>query len=333
MLEGGASMKKELNKKLRIIVFSSISFVLLSMTSCSTLSKLIIESLEEPVDYEVYDEDKNADEAIGDAVVTGIDGIRKAAEDNITPEEAYYIGRTVAAIITKNYQIYDSPEATRYLNSICSSITINSAVPYLYKGYYVAILDTDEINALATPGGHIFVTRGLLKCTDSEDAVAAVLAHEISHIQLNHSLKAIKSSRITSATMEGVKNVTTTVYENSEVNKYGIVKKEDFDFLTNAGDEIVKTLMNSGFSITQEFDADRNALMLMSDSGYDPAAMDDMLNLLDKNNTKGASGWSKTHPSPTARKKNVKNFKKKYTYKGSNKKNRQKRFKEYKEYF
>ena len=326
-------MKRELNRKLRIILLSGAAFAVFSFTSCTTLSRLIVESLEEPVDYEEYEDEKSGEEAIADAVVTGIDGIRKAAEDNITPEEAYYIGRTVAAIITKNYKIYDSPDATRYLNKICSAITINSAMPYLYKGYYVAILDTDEINALATPGGHIFVTRGLLKCTDSEDAVAAVLAHEISHIQLNHSIKAIKSSRITSATMEGVKNVTNKVYENSKVNQYGIVKQEDLDFLTNAGDEIVNTLMNSGFSITQEFDADRNALMLMSDSGYDPEAMDDMLNLLDKNIAEGDSGWSKTHPSPTARKKNVKNFKKKYPYKGSSKKSRQRRFEEYKEYF
>ena len=326
-------MKIELKRKLRIIVLSALVTAAFSLTSCATLTRIMSEVLEEPVDYEEYDEEKSGEEAIAEAVVTGIDGIRKAAEDNITPEEAYYIGRTVAAIITKNYKIYDSPDATEYLNKICTSITLNSSVPYLYKGYYVAILDTDEINALATPGGHIFVTRGLLKCTDSEDAVAAVLAHEISHIQLNHSIKAIKSSRITSAALEGVKNVTTKVYENSDANKYKIVKQEDLDFLTNAGDEIVKTLMDSGFSITQEFDADRNALMLMSDSGYDPEAMDDMLSLLENNITDGDLGWSKTHPSPAARKKNVKNFKKKYPYKGSSKKNRQKRFKEYKYYF
>ena len=322
-------------EKRKIFISLPLAFAMLTalmFTSCSTLAR-VISSIEQPIYYEEEDDDKNGDEAIADAVVTGIDGIIKAAEDNITPEEAYYIGRTVAAIITKNYKVYDSPEATAYLNKICTAITINSAVPYLYKGYYVAILDSDEINALATPGGHIFVTRGLLKCTDSEDAVAAVLAHEISHIQLNHSIKAIKSSRVTSATMQGVKGVTTSVYENSDPRFQGLVSQEDLDYLTNAGDEIVKTLVDSGFSVTQEFDADRNALMLMSDSGYDPEAMNDMLDLLERNIKEGESGWSKTHPSPSARKRNVKNFKKKYTYKGSSKKNRQKRFDELKEYF
>ena len=322
-------------EKRKIFISLPLAFAMLTallFTSCSTLARLIT-SIEQPIYYEEEDDDKSGEEAVADAVVTGIDGIIKAAEDNITPEEAYYIGRTVAAIITKNNKVYDSPEATEYLNKICTAITINSAVPYLYKGYYVAILDTDEINALATPGGHIFVTRGLLKCTDSEDAVAAVLAHEISHIQLNHSIKAIKSSRVTSATMQGVKGVTNSVYENSDPRFQGLVSQEDLDYLTNAGDEIVKTLVDSGFSVTQEFDADRNALMLMSDSGYDPEAMNDMLDLLDRNLKEGASGWSKTHPSPSARKRNVKNFKKKYTYKGSSKKNRQKRFDELKEYF
>jgi len=327
-------MKIDIKRKLFVsLPLAFVMLIALMFTSCSTLAS-VISSIEQPVYYEEEDDDeKSGDEAIADAVVTGIDGIIKAAEDNITPEEAYYIGRTVAAIITKNYKVYDSPEATAYLNKICTAITINSPVPYLYKGYYVAILDTDEINALATPGGHIFVTRGLLKCTDSEDAVAAVLAHEISHIQLNHSIKAIKSSRVTSATMQGVKGITTSVYENSDARFQGIVSQFDLDYLTSAGDEIVKTLVDSGFSVTQEFDADRNALMLMSDSGYDPEAMNDMLNLLERNIKEGEFGWSKTHPSPSARKRNVKNFKKKYTYKGSSKKNRQKRFNELKEYF
>ena len=327
-------MKIYCNKNFRKIalILSAVIFSSAFFTSCATLRKI----LEEGILQKEYDEkDLEEDEAaIADAVITSIDGIKKAVTDNITPEEAYYIGRTVAAIITKKYKVYDSPEATEYLNKICSAITLNSAVPYLYKGYYVAILDSDEINAFATPGGHIFVTRGLLQCTNSEDAVAAVLAHEISHIQLSHSIKAIKSNRITSATMKGVKDVASTVYERkADEMVQAVFSQERLDFLTSAGDEIVKTLVDSGFSVTQEFNADTNALMLMSDAGYDPCAMNDMLVLLQKNIKEYGGGWSKTHPSPAARRKNVKNFRKKYPYKGSGKKNRQKRFKHYREYF
>src|SRR5574344_2492121 len=115
--------------------------------------------------------------------------------EEITPEQEYYIGRAVAGTILEKYNVYNSEKMQKYLNEICSAIVINSDKPVLYKGYYVAILDTDEVNAFATSGGHILVSRGLLSCAESEDARAAGIAHEVSHIQLQHSIKAIKSSR------------------------------------------------------------------------------------------------------------------------------------------
>ena len=125
--------------------------------------------------------------------------IGRAAED-ISPEQEYYIGRAVAATILTNYKIYtENPALSAYLNQICQAIVINSSQPELYNGYHVAILDSPELNAFATSGGHIFVTLGLLECVTSEDALAAVIAHEIAHIQLQHSIKAIKTSRITHA--------------------------------------------------------------------------------------------------------------------------------------
>ena len=53
-------MKRELNKKLRFIALSAVAFVSLSLTSCTTLTRLIVESLEEPVDYEEYEDEKVA---------------------------------------------------------------------------------------------------------------------------------------------------------------------------------------------------------------------------------------------------------------------------------
>ena len=95
--------------------------------------------------------------------------------EEITPEQEYYIGRAVAGTILEKYNVYNSAKMQKYLNEICSAIVINSDKPVLYKGYYVAILDTDEVNAFATSGGHILVSRGLLQCAKSEDALAAVL--------------------------------------------------------------------------------------------------------------------------------------------------------------
>lgn len=225
----------------------------------------------------------------------------KAAEE-ITPEQEYYIGRTVASTILNKYKLSkDVKELTLYLNEICSAITINSEMPYLYKGYYVAVLDSDEINAMATPGGHILITRGLINCTDSEDALAAVIAHEIGHIQLKHSIKAIKSSRATDAIMS---TASASITERTA----GLGDKVDqlTDGLNDAASDIAKNLVETGFSKAQEFAADKKALTLMKDAGYDPNCMLDMLALLQVNSEGKTEGFSKTHPSPESRIDNVK---------------------------
>jgi predicted Zn-dependent protease len=98
--------------------------------------------------------------------------------EDISPEQEYYIGRTVGAQILKKYGPYTNRLATAYINSIGQSLARASDLPETFGGYHFLIQDSDEINALAAPGGLVFVTRGMLRCCRSEDAVAAVLAHE-----------------------------------------------------------------------------------------------------------------------------------------------------------
>ena len=156
------------------------------------------------------DEGFSTEMAVLGAITSSVESIEKASE-TITPEEEYYIGRSVAASIATQFPVdHGNLQMTTYLNNICETLVMNSDKPYLFKGYYVVILDTDEINAMATPGGHIFVSRGLIDCTDSEDALAAVLAHEIAHVQLGHSVSAIKASRVRSAVSSTTKAVAVT---------------------------------------------------------------------------------------------------------------------------
>jgi predicted Zn-dependent protease len=230
------------------------------------------------------------------AIIKSADAIGKAAEE-ITPEQEYYIGRAVGATILTSYKIWNgSPTLTAYLNRICNTIVINSPKPDIYNGYHVAILDSDEINAFATSGGHIFVTRGLLACANSEDALAGVIAHEIAHIQLQHSIKAIKTSRITQAIL---------VTGSSAAGIAGSAAGLSLGELTNIFDEsvgeIVTTMVNNGYSQTQEFDADTNALSLMAEAGYEPSSLISMLEVLEKNQAGKSGGFNKTHPTPTRR--------------------------------
>lgn len=266
-------------------------------------------------------------EAVEQSMEKTMVSIEKAMEE-ISPEMEYYIGRTVAATILSQYKVLNAPELTEYVNKICASLVINSTKPYLYKGYFVIILDTDEINAMATPGGHIFITKGLLKCTDSEDALASVIAHEISHILLGHSIKAIKSSRITDAAMNAL--ITIGAYSLNEID-FIEVNKESLELFNQTSSTIVGTLVNSGFSVAQEYTADCTALMLMDKTGYEPDAMVNMLTALKKSETvkKRESGWGKTHPEPKKRLKVVKRFLRKIEPNGSKKSKRQKRYNSY----
>jgi predicted Zn-dependent protease len=229
-----------------------------------------------------------------DAISRSSDAIGNAAED-ITPEQEYYIGRAVGANILTGYRIWHgSPALTAYLNRICNTIVINSPRPEIYNGYHVAILDSDEINAFATPGGHIFITRGLIACTDSEDSLAAVIAHEIAHIQLQHGIKAIKASRFTQALL-------VTGSSAAGVAAEGLNLTELTDIFSESVGEIVTTLVNNGYSQTQEFDADNKALALMAAAGYEPSALISMLQALEKNQGSHPGGFNKTHPTPARR--------------------------------
>ena len=102
------------------------------------------------------------------------DAVSKAAEE-INPEQEYYIGRTIGAVITSKYKVYQNNSATDYINVMGQGLSKFSDMPETFGGYHFLVLDSDEINAFAAPGGFIFISRGLLRCCKDEDAVAAVL--------------------------------------------------------------------------------------------------------------------------------------------------------------
>ncbi len=197
------------------------------------------------------------------------------ALEEVSPLDEYITGREVAASIFGAYKPYtEDASLTDYVNKICAALVINSPDPALFNGYHVIILDTDEINAFATPGGHILVTRGLVSTAESEDALAAVIAHEIAHIQLRHGLRAIQTNR--------------------DVGDW-------FSQFTLSGAKTISDAINSGYSQTQEFDADITALALLAAAGYSPQGLIDMLRELEKKQSGIGGGFNSTHPSPASR--------------------------------
>lgn len=284
--------------KKRFTVFLIIITVPIIVLSCA-----LLESLNDPLKFT-----KNVIDVAAPIV---------EASKPIYNEEEYYIGREVAAIILSNYKLYRNNALEKYLNLICMTLVINSDMPEVYNGYHVAILDTDEINAFATPGGHILITRGLLSCAGSEDALAGVIAHELGHIQLKHGIGAIKANRLTNAAVES----TGTMIVGSK-------NKESLKFLEDASREIVTTLVNSGYSKTQEYSADSFAVKLMAKAGYDPNAMTEMLEVMREKQRTDHRGFGKTHPSAALRINKV-SWETKSLKGNYNRESRVKRFKEY----
>jgi predicted Zn-dependent protease len=222
-----------------------------------------------------------------------MEGAVAAAEDDVFPLDAYFLGRAVAAnIISRHRPWMQKPAATHYVNEICAALAVNSPMPEIYNGYHVLILDTAEMNAFATTGGHIFITRGLLEALATEDALAAILAHEIAHIQLQHSVDLIKSMRVTrdlSNTADRAAGIAARAASLSE-------RKTLFD---NAVRDMVTTLIINGYTREQEFQADIYAVKLLTLAGYSPAGLVEALSLLQ--NTGGNAGFNGTHPPPAQR--------------------------------
>lgn len=212
--------------------------------------------------------------------------------EDFTPEQEYYLGRAVGANILAKYKPLMDQRLTDYVNLIGAACSVASLRPETFGGYHFLVLDSEEINAFAAPGGLIFLTRGLLKCCRTEDELAAVIAHEIAHVQYKHGLQAIRQDRITKA----IGSIAQEALQNQETVTPEI--KELFDGSIR---DITFTLITNGYSQQFEFQADQGALVILGKTGYHPGALIKMLQTMKQRLKPGATDFFKTHPSPDSR--------------------------------
>lgn len=274
------------NVKLAVLGFGIMLALPVFISGCKTMEAMtnIGTSIGESVGIITEDQ--------AESISKSSKAVARSFED-FTPEQEYYIGRTVGAVIINKYKPYDDERVNAYINLLGQTLAKASDMPETFNGYHFLILDSDEINALAAPGGLIFITRGMLRCCRNEDAVAAVLAHEIGHVQFKHGLQAIKKSRITSALIilgtEGAKTFGGEDLANLTATFEGSIS------------DITSTLVNNGYSRKFERQADIAAVTILKRVGYDPNGLVDMLKMMDKKLKPGSPDFAKTHPSPTSR--------------------------------
>jgi predicted Zn-dependent protease len=172
-------------------------------------------------------------------------------------------GQQAAIEIGKAYEVYDDlPALQNYVNEIGQKLAKNSHRPHL--NYHFTVVDSPEINAFALPGGHIYVTRGILAYLNSEAELAAVLGHEIGHVTARHSVQ--QYSAATAANVAAsIGGIATAV------------------FLPQLGGQVAQSIQSllgltgnvllSGYGRGHELEADRLGAEYLARSGYDPQAM------------------------------------------------------------
>ena len=215
--------------------------------------------------------------------------LRDSFQD-ITEGEEYYIGRAVSAIILSKYPAYNDKAMTQYINTIGQAVVVHSDRPEIYAGYHFCILDTNEVNALAAPGGFIFITKGLLQRCRDEEMIATILAHEVGHVAAKHGLQSIKKSRLVDAF---------TLIGQEAAQRYG---PQELAQLTSIFEDVladvIEKLIERGYDRRYEYEADRLGVEVAASTGYSPNGLLDFLQtMVDDSEGQSGKGWFKTHPS------------------------------------
>ncbi len=212
----------------------------------------------------------------------------------MTEKEEYYLGRAVAATILGRYRLQTDGRRNEYLNSIGRTVALSSDRPYVYGEYHFAVLDTDEVNAMACPGGLILITRGMLQRAANEEEVAAIVAHEIGHIVNRDGVKAISAARWTQVV---------TSLGTDAAGRYGGRQLAELTTLFEGSvSDVFRTIVVNGYSREQEKAADESAMVYMRRAGYDPHGLPDFLARLAREQQGGdRRGFFSTHPGMTER--------------------------------
>ncbi len=200
-------------------------------------------------------------------------------------ESEVRLGRQLAAEVDKEAKFIDDPIITEYVNRVGQNIVLHSdaKVPFTIK-----VIDSDEVNAFALPGGFFYVNKGLLLAADNEAELAGVMAHEIAHVAARHAMENEAKMRALNIGM-----------------LVGILLGGPIlgNVLYNGG-SFFEGMAFLKFSRGAEAEADRLGVQYMWAAGYDPGAMATMFEKLEAKNKKKPGTLAKMfqdHPAPADR--------------------------------
>ncbi len=196
----------------------------------------------------------------------------------ISTEQEVEIGRGIAATIAGYYGVVQDPQLTRYVNLV--GLAVASVDPRTDIAYRFAVLDSDDVNALAAPGGYVFVTRGALALMNDEAMLAGVLGHEVGHVNRRHVVNEIRARARTELGLEEI---------TEQINLTG---EEYLEQTIQLG----TTALFMGLSREDELEADAYGVKVAAGAGYDPKGLTRFLAALPNAEAERRSLLAKTHP-------------------------------------
>lgn len=211
----------------------------------------------------------------------------KHAVAPVSVEEEEQIGQESAAVLLGASPPVNNPAMQAYVNRVGHWVALHSDRPDL--PWQFAVLDDNDIDAYAAPGGYVFITKGLLLRLHSEAELAGVLGHEITHVVRKHHLNEIR--RDSRLALVGTA-------AQLEMQQHGYNSQALAQIAAAA-----KLVYSRGLDKDDEFQADREGVVLAARSGYDPYALLEVLQMLQSIDPKSSKMalLLKTHPSPAAR--------------------------------
>lgn len=196
-------------------------------------------------------------------------------------------GREIASRILGRYKSYGDTALIKYVSLVGLALARNTNRPELE--YHFTVLDTDEVNAYAAPGGYVFVTKGALLLMKDESELAGVLAHEISHITEKHVVKELKIKGTDDSVVSGLAQLVGGSSESARAA------------FSQAIEQGLDMIFNNGYKREDEMLADKMAVSLSALSGYDSSGLARYLDRISSIKDKDTETTDRIHPSSSAR--------------------------------
>lgn len=203
----------------------------------------------------------------------------------LTEAEEIEVGNAIAAGLLGASPLAKSQQQQKYLNNVGFWLALNSGRPEL--PWHFGIIESSTINAFATPGGNVFVTRGLIERTRSESELAGILAREIAHVVQRHYLNDFR------------KNAPKWLIAD-------VVSLKSNGLASDSGRAIARVGLEGfarGLPREDVFEADKIGIAIAGRSGYEPYGLVAVLQTLNAipPNDPAMALFNTTHPSPADR--------------------------------